>query len=657
MKADLPISKLSRLFTMTFVVDPSLTMINISDALTRRCHKAVNGSIFLDIFQMHRPQGVHCFDEMKNNLDTLYLLIAKDKKFALRGQMVLLDDAETMMFLGSPWLPWITENNPDIKLKLSEFPPHDPQMDAAFYEATQRAMLRDLEIVNDELRTAKEQSEKANQVQANFFAVMSHEMRTPLSGIITSLSLSKDTVSQKEKDHLLKVADTSAEHLMSIINHVLDFSKLEADELNVEDEEFNLHETINSTRDILLAKAVARNISLEIELEQNVPMWVKGDGSKIRQVLLNLTENAIKFSYTGSVITRVSVVHSIEERIGICFKVIDTGIGIPPEYQEKIFDAFWSSTDRAPSGDPNTGLGLNISQRLVSLLGGALTFKSENGKGTTFDFTLDLERIDHSSFEDHPIDLSKQFDGYVLLVDDNQTNLFVGKILLEQMGLRVRSAADGAEAVKLASEREFDLVFMDIAMPVMNGETATKELRKRGIKVPVIALTAHVGTELEDGYIQAGMQGAVFKPINKPKLLRILSQYLESKTSQTQLEVEMEKSILDWNVIENLINDIGQANFTAARAIFEKELNMRVNTLKSAWFERDFSRIALESHTLKSSSASFGAVELSMQMNKIEAAALSQKVSILVELVPTVDSIVAETNNAFITFDESANKN
>ncbi|MFT4821565.1 MAG: signal transduction histidine kinase/DNA-binding response OmpR family regulator [Candidatus Azotimanducaceae bacterium] len=657
MKTDVPLSEVSRLFTMTFVVDRSLTMTKISEALTHRCTKAVNGCRFSDVFHLHRPHGVRCFDEMKNNLDTLYLLIATDKKFALRGQMVLLDNGETVMFLGSPWLPWVSENNPEVKFKLSEFPRHDPQMDAAFYEATQRSMLKDLEIVNDELRAAKEQSDKVYQVQADFFAVMNHEMRTPLNGIITSLSLSKDTISQKERDHLLKVADTSAEHLMSVINYVLDFSKLEAGELHVEDEEFNLHDTIHSIRDILLAKALASNISLEIELGSDVPMWVKGDGSKIRQVLLNLVGNAVKFCKTGSVITRIAVVHSMGARIGICFKVIDTGIGIPTEDQAKIFDAFWSSRDRAPSGDPNTGLGLNISQRLVALLGGVLAFKSEYGGGTTFDFTLELDSIDRSAFYDDAVDLSQQFEGHVLLVDDNQSNLFVGRILLERMGLCVRTAADGAEAVELASEREFDLVFMDIAMPVMNGEIATRTLRERGIEVPVIALTAHVGKKWQDEYIQAGMQGSVYKPINKSKLLRILSQHLESKTSKTQLEVEMEKSTLDWNVVENLIRDIGQSNFSEARAIFKVELEVKVNMLKIAWDQRDFARIALESHALKSSSASFGAVDLSVQMSKIEAAALSRKESILVDLVLTLDCLVAEAGIAFTTFDENSDRN
>ncbi|MFT5570663.1 MAG: signal transduction histidine kinase/CheY-like chemotaxis protein, partial [Cyclobacteriaceae bacterium] len=574
MKASLPISELSRLFTMTFVVDANLTMTNISDALAFRCDEAVKGSRLTDVFQLHRPQGINNFSEMKNNLDTLYLLISKDAKFAVRGQMVLLDEAEKMMFLGSPWLPWISENNPDVRLKLSEFPRHDPQMDAAFYEATQQAMLKDLSLVNDELRSAKEQSDKGIRVQADFFAVMSHEMRTPLNGIITSLSLSKDSSSKKEKDHLLKVADTSANSLMSVINYVLDFSKIEAGELIVEEEKFNLYETTHSIMDILLAKAKAKNISLEIDLAPNVPKWVKGDGSKIRQILINLVGNAVKFTDTGGVIIRVSAMHSVKERVSIRFKVIDTGIGISPEFKEKIFDAFWSSSNRAPSGEANTGLGLNISQKIASLLGGTLTYKSELGEGTTFDFTINLDLIDHAPLEGAQIDLSTQFDGYVLLVDDNQTNLYVGRLLLERMGLNVRTAADGKEAVELATARKFDLVLMDITMPVMDGETATKVLRDRGIEVPVIALTAHVGEQLESQYKESGMQGVVFKPINKTELVRELSKYLVSKAkaSRSRLEDEVEKSIIDRDVIENLINDIGQANFAVAKGIFEKEL-------------------------------------------------------------------------------------
>jgi CheY-like chemotaxis protein/HPt (histidine-containing phosphotransfer) domain-containing protein len=253
--------------------------------------------------------------------------------------------------------------------------------------------------------------------------------------------------------------------------------------------------------------------------------------------------------------------------------------------------------------------------------------------------------------------LATQFEGRVLLVDDNQTNLFVGGLMLERMGLDVRTANDGQEAVEVLDNQKFDLVLMDITMPVMDGETATKTIRGKGNETPVIALTAHVGEELAAKYARSGMQGVVFKPINKAELIRTLSRYIPTKqiAAEARREPEIEdNSVLSASVIKTLISNIGEANFEAAKALFEKELETRVNALKSAWVQRDFAGVAIESHTLKSSSASFGAIELSEQMQLIETAARDQAVHDLVTLLPTVDSTVKRTRDAFQVYFEEA---
>ena len=609
------------------------------------------------MFWLHRPQGVYTFDEILKNLDTLFLVVSREEDMALRGQVIYLADSDCLMFLGSPWLPWMSEHNPNIQFGLSEFPRHDPQMDAAFYEATQRAMVRDLEKVNEELRSAKEKAEQTQQVQSDFFAVMSHEMRTPLNGVITSLSLIRDSNSEKEKNQLLKVAHTSANNLMSVINYVLDYSKFEAGELAVEEEEFDLFETTNSIKEILSMKSTGRGLFFDIDIAPDVPRWVRGDGSKIRQMLINLANNAVKFTEVGGVTIRVLSKPLSQGTVRITFQVIDTGVGIAPEHESRIFDAFWTSSEKSPSGDANTGLGLNICSRIAALLKGELTYSSVLGKGTTFEFSVELTRIDEVVATDSGTDLATQFEGKVLLVDDNQTNLFVGGLMLERMGLVVRTASDGQEAVDLLENQEFDLVLMDITMPGMDGETATRVIRSKGDQTPVIALTAHVGEELAARYAESGMQGVVFKPINKGELIRTLSRHLPTRqvAAEARREPEAESdSVLSVSVIKTLISNIGEANFEAAKALFEKELETRVNALKSAWVQRDFAGVAIESHTLKSSSASFGAVELSEQMQLIESAARDQEIQALVVLLPTVDKMVKRTQDAFqVYFDEA----
>jgi signal transduction histidine kinase/CheY-like chemotaxis protein/HPt (histidine-containing phosphotransfer) domain-containing protein len=657
MSKSMPISNIGQLFTMTFAVNRELELSEVSAALTHRCPAAVDGAQLGNVFRLHRPQGAYTFDELLKNLDTLFLVISREEEMALRGQVVYLEDSDCLMFLGSPWLPWMTEHNPEVKLGLNEFPRHDPQMDAAFYEATQRAMVRDLEKVNEELRAAKENAEQAQRVQSDFFAVMSHEMRTPLNGVITSLSLIRDSQSEKEKNHLLKVAHTSAHNLMSVINYVLDYSKLEAGELVVEEEEFDLFETVHSIAEILSSKSINRGLFFDIDIASDVPRWVRGDGSKIRQMLINLASNAVKFTETGGVTIRVLANSGADRAVRITFQVIDTGVGIAPEHEDRIFDAFWTSSEKSPSGDANTGLGLNICSRIAGLLGGELLYNSTVGKGTTFEFSVDLTCIDEVVASDVDTDLATQFEGRVLLVDDNQTNLFVGGLMLERMGLDVRTANDGQEALEVLDNQKFDLVLMDITMPVMDGETATKTIRGKGNETPVIALTAHVGEELAAKYARSGMQGVVFKPINKAELIRTLSRYIPTKqiAAEARREPEIEdNSVLSASVIKTLISNIGEANFEAAKALFEKELETRVNALKSAWVQRDFAGVAIESHTLKSSSASFGAIELSEQMQLIETAARDQAVHDLVTLLPTVDSTVKRTRDAFQVYFEEA---
>ena len=631
--------EMQRLFTMTFLLNRNMTMSRVSEGLLRRCCLAKEGSLLADVFSVHRPRGLSEFDEFASNLDTLVLLIAVDESFAVRGQLIRVEDNDdVLMFVGSPWLPWMTERNPEIKLGLSDFPRHDPQMDAAFYEATQKAMFRDLEAVNEQLMQAKENAENAQRTQSDFFAVMSHEMRTPLNGIITALSLNRDSTSKREQQDLLKVAYTSANNLMSVINYVLDYSKLESGNLEIEEEEFDLLETANSIADILQAKAQAKQLDLAVQFDQEVPRWYRGDGSKIRQILINLASNAVKFTDEGFVKISVTSEYVDDNTEHVIFIVEDSGKGIAPEEAGRIFDAFWTSTEKTATGEANTGLGLNICKRITDLLGGELTYTSSLGEGSRFVLDLKLNRIDQPESLEEETDLAQLFKGRVLLVDDNQANLFVGSLMLERMGLSVRTASDGSEAVGLIKETEFDVVLMDITMPVMDGETASREIRSLGFELPIIALTAHVGDDLLETYRKSGMQAVVHKPINKAELIRCLSRYLAPLSSEQIEEVDDNEGAINLNVLDTLMDNIGRANFTAASALFEKEMETRVNAINAAWVERNLVSLAKESHTLKSSAASFGAEQFSVFMTDIEAACRSEDMALLIEVLPQVNA-------------------
>lgn len=629
-------SEIRRLFTMTFVLDRELRTFEVSEGLRRHCPKVMDGARFYEVFSVHRPQGVSGFYDLMQSLDTLVLLIALDNTFALRGQFIKdANNDDQLLFVGSPWLPWIMAQAPEVRLGLSDFPRHDPQMDAAFYEATQKAMFKDLQGVNEELRQAKIAAESAQRTQSDFLAVMSHEMRTPLNGIVTALSLNRDSSSKREQRDLLKVAYSSANNLMSLINYVLDFSKLQAGSFELEQEEFDLHETVSSIADILMAKAKAKNLQFSVGIDSEVPRFVRGDGSKLRQILINLASNAVKFTTVGSVSINVSSTYIDEKYEQYLFVVEDTGPGIPKEDQDRMFDAFWTAGSSSVSGEVSTGLGLNICKRLTELMGGSINYRSVLAKGSQFAFDVRFERIAKTKRPDSTSDLSQRFSGEILLVDDNQTNLFVGSMMLERMGVNVRTASDGREALKLVSSTQFDLVLMDITMPMMGGEEASGLIRGHGIDVPIVALTAHVGDNLLEQYKASGMQDVVHKPINKAELIRCLSRYLPKQTlPEVNHDQANAKQPVDKQALGSLVYNIGRENFAAASALFEKEMDSRVNSINSAWVNRDLPVLAKEAHTLKSSAASFGVLKFSAQIADLEEASRRNDYNSLIDLMP-----------------------
>lgn len=647
------------LFTMSLVLDRDFKILDSSARLQYHCPDAVEGQQLKDIFDIHRPRGIRDVKDIIANNKSLFLLIHHSGNFALRGQVICSagEDSQWFIFLGSPWFSWITERSPETKLELVDFPRHDAQMDQSFYMATQHAMVQDLEKVNEALISANDAAESAKKIQSDFFAVMSHEMRTPLNGVISALNLIADSKRPAEKAQLLNVAHNSAKNLLSVINYVLDYSKLESDELAIEKERFDLHEVLSSVTDILHAKAAAASNELVTSIHPECPRHLTGDASKIQQVLINLASNAVKFTDNGRVEIRVNVTAQEDDDVMLCFEVEDTGIGIPEEQHARIFDAFWSSHSQTAKGEANTGLGLNICQRITTLLGGELSFRSKVGEGTCFVMTLPL-KMDGNTLPRTSVAASspEKFSGEVLLVDDNQTNLLVGSMMLERLGLAVRTASDGQEAVDLTAQVPFDLVLMDITMPEMDGETATRAIRARGSQTPIIALTAHIGDENRARYLSAGMQDVIHKPIDKGELLRALSAFLpefdepEAAAANDSPAVEL----LTESVLETLIDSIGQSNFSQAFELLQAETESRIQRIISCWVQRDVPSIAREAHTIKSSAASFGASALAQHMKLVEEASQQENIPLLVELVPQIEKLHEQTFEAFAAFNQKS---
>ena len=376
-----------------------------------------------------------------------------------------------------------------------------------------------------EILLMKEKAELAAVAKSQFLSVMSHEIRTPLNSVIGFAHLLLDNNPRKDQVEYLNVLKFSGENLLSLVNDILDFSKLDSGKAELEESPFSLKLLVENVYKSFVPKATEKGIQLSYYYDPALPDLINGDSVRIGQVMLNLISNAIKFTGSGSVSVQLKVVEETSGFYKTLFAVKDTGIGIPKDKQDKIFELFTQADGSTGRKYGGTGLGLSIAQRIISLMGGKLEVKSEDGRGSEFYFTLTLKRsayqaVGSSTSVDAHENLSTILKNVsILIAEDHQPNSFLAKQFLTKWGAVVSIAENGAEALAKISEQEFDIVLMDLQMPVMDGFECTTRIRKLHPHLPILALTAARSEEIEAKTFAAGMNDIVGKPFI-PKELR-----------------------------------------------------------------------------------------------------------------------------------------
>jgi signal transduction histidine kinase/CheY-like chemotaxis protein/HPt (histidine-containing phosphotransfer) domain-containing protein len=514
--------------------------------------------------------------------------------------------------------------------------------------------ISEAKIIQNQLKLSKEESEEANRAKDDFVAKMSHEIRTPLNAISGFTEQLRKTPLTKIQQDYVNIVINSSRHLLTLIDDILVLSKIELGQMELEEVAFKISEITQAVHEMLEIKLQKKNISFESSVSPELDDYIVGDPAKLRQVLLNLADNAVKFTNRGRINISCKLINEIPGIKQVKFEVIDSGIGISKENIEKIFNPFHqvnSSYDRSFIG---CGLGLTISRDIIQTMGGTLDVESTPGKGSVFSFVLNFRVASEPEMAGEELARTVDLENlHVLFVDDDKINRMLGEIILKKYNIRTDFAKSGLEALKFFVPGKYDIIFLDINMPDINGMDVTRYMRQiekaknTSKKTVIIAMTANAVSKHVKQYLECGMDSVMLKPYDEDTLYRKIISIAKKITEPLDVLQQPVKSLVETSYdLDNLLMITrGDKEFTLLMLdTFIENSEKLLGKIKKSYIARNYVQIAEAAHRLSPSMEQLGISRASNLLKEIEEKYLDGKNGVP-DTDPLIDEAIVEINS------------
>ena len=639
---------LNQLFTVVVEMDEHGQSRRVSALVSARFGvSAIDGFRFFDAFEFRRPARFRggVADALASS-GRLFLGYSIDAKLGVRGQIIeSIDLAGGAVFVGVPWMAWTHDHFGEGELQFDDFPPHDSQMDQLLLLSTQQKMVSDLQRLNDDLEGTKKTLEGQGALRQRFFNRVSHEVRTPLMGVRSALTLLRDRMDDTDSLNLLSLADASVDRATEVINFALGSASgdlVDSEALTVATD---IRHLIHKVKQLFEATALQKKLSLDSHVDNALATQYWCPDLVVREALINVVSNAMKFTSTGGV--RIDVkrgaVDGASDVHEVIFEVSDSGPGVPESHRAQIFAPFETGVTLETQGAGGTGLGLSSTEINMKAVGGSVTVGESDTGGAMFTLNIPLRQCADGRVIEEPTELPRayKFNHRLLLLDDSGTNLSLNRQLLSSLGFSVTCAASGIEALEAAQSTDlpFDLALLDINLPDMSGYEVARRLRQ----IPacsdslLLALSAYSEADERQKAIDAGMSFFITKPFKRDDIARLLAGLLDGRASandQAPPNPVVSSGSFDPSMSNEMISLLGLEVVSELAQTLQVEGRGNLKSLQDAIARKDFEVAERECHTLASSSLSLGLqaaglllreLELELQKKTLPSEALAQQ--------------------------------